>query len=120
MTTKTTTMTMARMITAIRSMLPRGRSLSKEKAPASSKRNLQYLQTRASRGQTPRQFGQDWANILSDIVQKYHVAQANPNSTVGLVDGRVHTAGLKGLDLRMPEGDNDRSPIVGGCKRCHA
>jgi hypothetical protein len=31
---------------------------------------LQYLQVSACWGQMPPQFGQVWANILSDIVQK--------------------------------------------------
>jgi hypothetical protein len=78
---KTATITIARMIIAIRKTPFRGTRKFRENVLAPGKLNLQYLQVCAWSGQMPPQFGQDCANILSDIVEKYHVARVNPNST---------------------------------------
>src|SRR5260370_565344 len=68
-TSKAATSTIASMITAIRRTPLREINELRE-SPEPAKLNLQYLQVWASRGQMPPQFGQDCANILSDIVEK--------------------------------------------------
>jgi hypothetical protein len=69
-TIKTATITIAKMITATRRGRFRGTSELRENVLAAGKLNLQYLQVCAWSGQMPPQFGQDCANILSDIVEK--------------------------------------------------
>jgi hypothetical protein len=69
-TSKTTTIKIASAMRAIRRPLFRGTNSLREKRLVPEKLNLQYLQVSACWGQMPPQFGQVWANILSDIVQK--------------------------------------------------